>query len=258
MKGFSSKLVILLSILIVFTACNSNNDNYIKGEKNANNADLQKKHDDVVKSNGPVNVDKKGDKESMFVKKDIAFNTANKIEYNRKAISLNDEAMSLIAFSMPPLTYKDSSLLHDALILLDKAIIIDSLYQLAYANKAMVLEYLGRNEDAINALTVIVKLRPDYAEGFTYLGYKYEKLGNMDSANISYRSAISAYSRRIERTNNVLDKLNRAFIISLIDKDKGLQEMEKIVEKNPDDKTFDLWKQQFFYDFDRQKFISNQ
>lgn len=243
---------------MAFPSCGSNNDKHKKDGKKENTISTKKAHDGVVLSNKPVNENVQGKKEKFPIKKGKTFITGNKIQYNKKAIKLNNDAMNSITYSIPPSTSKDTSLLQKAIILLDKATGIDSLYHLPYANKAMILKHLNRNNEAIHVLSVITKLRPDYAEGFSMLGFAYEKLGNMDSANIKYKSAIIAYNRRIEQTNNVSDKVNRAFIISLINKEKGSQEMDCLMEEYPDDNTLNFWKQQLFEDFDRQKFISKQ
>jgi tetratricopeptide (TPR) repeat protein len=258
MKRFNIKLYILLGVIVVFTSCGSNNGDYKKEDRKGNTIAIEKEHDDVVKSNESVDENVQGERENTPIKRNKIFITENKIQYNRKAIELNDDAMSSITYSMPPLTSKDTSLLRKAIVLFNKAISIDSLYYLAYANKAMVLKHLGQNNEAIHVLSVITKLKPDYAEGFSMLGFTYEKLGNMDSAIIKYKAAIIAYSHRIELTNDVSDKVNRAFILSLIDKEKGLQEMDYLIEENPDDNTINFWKQQLFEGFDRQKYISKQ
>ena len=258
MKRFNIKLYIYLVIIVVFTSCGSNSSDHKKEVNKENAISIEKKLDDVVKRNEPVDENIQGKKENTPIKRDKTFITGNKNQYNRKAIKLNDDAMSSITYSLPPLTSKDTSLLQKAIVLFDKAISIDSLYELAYANKAMVLKHLGKYKEAIHVLSVITKLRPEYAEGFSMLGFTYEKIGNMDSANINYKSAIIAYTHRIEQTNSVSDKVNRAFILSLIDKEKGLQEMDYLIEENPDDNTINFWKQQLFTGFDRQKFINKQ
>ncbi|MDY0078772.1 MAG: hypothetical protein RBR87_16000 [Bacteroidales bacterium] len=166
--------------------------------------------------------------------------------------------MESIKFTISPINYKDTLTLVKAIEILDKAIMLDSLYNLAYANKALVLKRLNKEDEALLVLRDITKLRPDYAEGFAMLGFTYEKFGNLDSAFIKYKSAINAYSHRIEQTNNVSDKINRAFILSLIDKEKGLREIDYLIEENPDDETVFFWKQQLFDEFNREKFINEQ
>lgn len=252
------KLSILLGVVVIITSCSSNSSDYKKEDQRENTISNTKECDGAVKSNDPVKKKLYGQKESTPTKRDEIFNTENKTHHNRKAIALNDDAMSYIIYSIPPLTSEDTSLLRKAIALLNKAISIDSLYYLAYANKAMALKHLGQNNEAIQILCIITKLRPDYAEGFSNLGFSYEKRGNMDSAYIKYKSAIIAYNNRIKRSNNLSDKINRAFILSLIDKEKGWQEMDFLIEQNPDDNTIKFWKQQLFEDFDREEFINKQ
>ncbi len=259
MKRFNIKsLLLLLSIIIITVSCNSNKDNNKKEENKKNTVDVEEKRNDIAKSNEPVDANMQDEKESTPIRNDKTLISINQIRYNPKAVELNNIAMESIKYTISPINSKDTLILIKAIEMLDKAIKIDSLYNLAYANKVMVLKRLNKEKEALHVLSVITKLRPDYAEGFSMLGFTYEKLGNIDSANIKYKSAIIAYSHRIEQTNNVSDKINRAFILSLIDKGKGLQEMDYLIEENPDDETIGFWKQQLFDEFDREKFISKQ
>lgn len=178
--------------------------------------------------------------------------------YDPKVIELNKAAMDTIKYAVPPKTNDDSVLLRDAIVLLDKAISIDSTYYLAYANKAMILQHLNKNKEAIRVLDKITKIQPDYAEGFLSQGLIYEELGNIDSANKKYKEAIDAYNERIEKNNNIGDKINRAIILSLLNKKKGRKEFEKLIEEYPEKEEYILfWKKQLFENFNREKFIKN-
>ena len=189
---------------------------------------------------------------------DSNFEKTSFYQDNSKAKELNKAATDTIKYAMPPMTKYDSVILRDAIILLDKAIRIDSTYYLAYANKAMILQHLNRNKEAIQVLDKITKIQTNYAEGFLSQGLIYEELGNIDSANKKYKEAINTYNKRIKKNDNIGDKLNRAFIISLLNRKKGQKEFEKLIKEHPEKEEYILlWKKQLFDNFNREKFIKN-
>lgn len=179
-------------------------------------------------------------------------------KYNKKAIELNAEAIEILGQIIFPNNHADTLKLRNAIDILEKSITIDSLYYLAYANKAIALSRLGQNSQALNTLNKITNLKPDYAEGFSMQGFMFEKMGNIDSANSKYKEAIGAYNYRLNKANKIEDKINRAFILSLINREKGLNEINDLIRDNPDNTTIEMWKKQLFDQFNRKEFIDSQ
>lgn len=251
------QLVLFCSIVFLFTSCNFNKSETVKDKRECS-VDIKEQKDSNKKNNENSKSSESTQEENISIRNNKITLLEKQIEYNSVAIELNNKAMNDITYSIFPVTSKDTLLLRKSIVLLNKAISIDTMYFLAYANKAMVLRRLNKNKEALQTLRIITKLKPDYAEGFSSLGFAYEKLGSIDSANVCYKSAIIAYNKRIQQTNNINDKLSSAFILSLIDKEKGLQQMDYLIDDNPDNESIVFWKQQLFDDFDREKFISNQ
>lgn len=232
-----------------------------------------------------TNAESKGKKSIVIVKKNNFFSTKydslekenmpskklkhNKIKYeinsnskrqrfNKKAIELNNIAIKKIKFITSPLDSQDSLKLKEAVILFSRAISIDSIYYLAYANKAITECKLGKREEALKILNRISKFDSNYAEGFYIAGFIYEEMGSLDSANLKYKKSIRAYTRRIRKTNNINDMIGKAFILSLIDKEKGLDQINLLIRRYPQNKMIKMWKQKLFEHFDRKKFIKSQ
>ena len=250
MKQSNIKNLLLLLFIIIAASCNSNKGNNKKEENNNKYTyNIEKKCNDVIKNNKSVDENLVDEKNSF---------SRNQKKHNPKAIELNNIAMESVKYIISPTNSKDTLILAKAIEILDQAIKIDSLYNLAFTNKAVVLKRLNKEKEALQVLRIITKRKPNYAEGFSMLGFTYEKLGNIDSANIQYKSAIIAYSYRIKNTDNINDKINRAFIMSLIDREKGLCEINHLIKNLPEDKTIAFYKLQLFDEFDREEFIRNQ
>lgn len=179
-------------------------------------------------------------------------------KYNKKAIELNAVAVEILGQIIFPTNHTDTLKLRNAIDILEKSITIDSLYYLAYANKAIALSRLGQNSKALNTLNKITKLKPDYAEGFSMQGFMFEKMGDIDSANSKYKEAIVAYDSRINKAHKIEDKISKAFITSLINREKGLNEISDLIRNNPENNTIEMWKKELFDQFNRKEFIDNQ
>lgn len=255
-SNITKQFILYCTVVLVFhTSCTFNNSESVKEKKEYTTATEEEKYD--ATKNHELPMESRQEKSTPTTTNEITI-SGNEIKYDSRAVKLNNKAMNNIKYSLNPVTHKDTLLLWEAVDLFDKAISIDSMYYMAYANKAMVLNRLSNSKEALFILGVITKLKPDYAEGFSSQGFIYEKMGLADSATTKYKSAIIAYSHRIKQTNDISDKINRAFILSLIDKEKGTQEIDYLIEDNPDDKTIMFWKLQLFDEFDREKFISKQ
>jgi len=143
-----------------------------------------------------------------------------KNEYNPKAIELNDEAV------------KYTQALNDdkALILYDKAIELDETYYTPHSNKMSI--YLKRKQfdKAIYESEMMIKKKPDLAEGWVFAGILNDRQGNTEKAKKYYEKSIEIFSKRIVNSNKIdmisANRLNRAFSYILLDQEeKGKAEM---------------------------------
>ena len=123
-------------------------------------------------------------------------------------------------------TTADSSLLK-ALTYLEKAIKLDSTNIRAYQDKITALTILGnRSSDLAKTLSDLLKLKPNFAEGFLQLGLIYENHKNYDSANLAFKHARINFLKR-EPTDN--RNYNLVFVEFLITKSKS-STLEKLNE----------------------------
>jgi len=125
-------------------------------------------------------------------------------EYNPKSIELNNRAVKLSQ------NFKKDS----ALILYDQAIKLDDNYYLPHSNKIGI--YLGMKEydKALYESEMVIKKKPDLAEGWFFAGLLNEHQGNDKKAMTNYRKSIQIFTDRINNPDKQKDinanKLNRA------------------------------------------------
>jgi len=154
--------------------------------------------------------------------------------FNPKAIVINDKAVA----QMQKFNY-DS-----ALILFDKAIEIDKAYYLPHSSKATIFIQKKELDKALVESEKVIKIKPDFAEGWTIAGMINDKLGNTQTAKEYYKKSIELFDRKItdpEMTTKVFtNKLNRAFSLILLGQEsEAKEEMKKLKVEKPDDKTID-------------------
>ena len=90
-----------------------------------------------------------------------------------------------------------NSALLEALAYVDQAIEFDSTNVPAYQNKITLLTILGnRKNDLIKPLVELVKLKPNFAEGFFQLGLIYESQKHHDSATFAFNQAKNRFLKR--------------------------------------------------------------
>lgn len=154
-----------------------------------------------------------------------------------------------------PISVKDTLKLEKALAHLNKALEINRKNDAAYTNKVTILCTLGRYREALKVLKEATHIQENFAEGYSYQGFIYERLGKMDTARIMYRSAIEAYNKRLKKRDNINDKINRAFMLFFVKgKEAALKELNHIIKNNPDNKFAHNMKFAF-ENFDREEFI---
>ena len=155
-------------------------------------------------------------------------------KYNKKSIELQGIAADLILNN-----HYDS-----ALILLDKAIRMDTTYYLAYCDKSEI--FLKRKDfnRAIAESQKSLKVKPDYAEGWQYEGMIYDSLGDSINAIKDYTISIDLFNKRItdpqKKKYLFFNRLNRAVTLLMARQEKSAYDSLKILkEQYPDQTTVD-------------------
>jgi tetratricopeptide (TPR) repeat protein len=149
-------------------------------------------------------------------------------EYNPKAVDLNNKAVENI------LHFKADS----ALILLDKAIELDETYYLPHSNKVKIYIDRGEIEKALYESEMVIKKKPDLAEGWTFAGMIHEKVGNNQKAKKYYQKSINIYDDRIKspkkRDDINSNKVNRALSLKLLGRNsEANSEIKKLINEDP-------------------------
>lgn len=162
----------------------------------------------------------------------IFFSCTRQIEnadYDLKAIELNNKAGE----------YYQIGEYDSALYYFDKAIELDENYYLPHSNKVNI--YLSRKDykEALIESELILKKKPDLAEGWIFTGMLYDFLGDTMKAKSYYKKSIEIYDQRISNPDRKQDlesnRLNRALSLILIGKEKeGKEEFKKLKSENPD------------------------
>jgi Tfp pilus assembly protein PilF len=199
-------------------------------------------------------LNEKSKKDNIYEQTNINSFDSTKLE---NAFQFTNEAVVLLSLIDRPLSKDDSADLLLAMNLLNKAIEEDSLYYSAYLNRAKAYSLLNQYDKSFRDYRVIERIKPDMAETYTLQGFLYEKLGKNDLANQKYYEAIRVYDKLINNADKIDDRINRAFILSLVNKEKGDSEIEKLIEEYPNDTNLLFWKEKLFEDFDREEYINS-
>jgi tetratricopeptide (TPR) repeat protein len=154
-------------------------------------------------------------------------------KYNPKAIELNNKGVEYIFHSE-----QDS-----ALILLNKAIELDDTYYLPHSNKVTIFIDRGEIEKALYESEMVVKKKPDLAEGWTFAGIINEKVGNNQKAKEYFQKSINLYNDRIKnpksKDNINSNKLNRALSLKLIGRTfEANSEIQKLIKEDPENSMY--------------------
>jgi tetratricopeptide (TPR) repeat protein len=171
------------------------------------------------------------------------------VRFSEEVINLNEQAVLLI-------NERNQTSYQEAIKLLDKAIRIDSTYHMAYANKAATLSKLGKHIEAIQLYKYIVEtIYPGYLEIYPMLGMLHEKMGKDSIAKEYYQMAILKYSDRINDKKDILDMINKAHIIYILNKQKGLNEIDSLIIAYPTNDELPLYKEYLFIGYDHKKYL---
>lgn len=192
-------------------------------------------------------------KEIGEVNKDLSSSkhTEKKISFSAEVIQLNEQAILLI-------NERNEASYQEAIKILDKAIRLDPRYHVAYANKADILSILGKYDEAINLYEHIVEnIKSDYIEIYSVLGMHYEKTGKDSLAREYYEKAITKYTERIEEKNDIIDMVNKAHLVYILDKEKGLNEIDSLIEVYPNNDELPMYKEYMFLSYNHQKALDD-
>ncbi len=149
-----------------------------------------------------------------------------KSKYNSEAIELNNNACELMKLGL-----NDS-----ALILLNKATTLDSTYYTAFINKVEIYYQSKDYKKALIEAENILKVKPDFAEAWTYSGMLYEIFGDSTKAKIYYEKSVDLFEQRIKNSKDknsiISNRLNKAFSnILLGNENEGRKELFELKEK---------------------------
>jgi tetratricopeptide (TPR) repeat protein len=155
-------------------------------------------------------------------------------KYNRKSIELQGFAVHLI----------QNNQYDSALILLDKAIKLDTTYYLAYADKVEIFLKLKDFNHAISESKQLLNIKPDFAEGWQFEGLIYDLIGDSVNAIKDYYKSIDLFSERLldpQKKKYIFNnKLNIAVSLLLARQEKSAYDsLRKIKEQYPDQITGD-------------------
>nr|WP_320117917.1 hypothetical protein [uncultured Marinifilum sp.] len=181
---------------------------------------------------------------------------------NEEMVNYSDEKLVELAMDLydnvggDPHFKEDSLKLHYALRYLEVAIAKNPNNESAYLSKINVCVAFKEYEKAIQSINSLFFIKGEYAEGLMYKGMLYEMLQTKDSATIAYKKALKKYNKRINETNALNDKVNKAILYCFIEEEgRGLEEINNIIKENPNNNFAVQIKEQVIENFDKTKFI---
>lgn len=172
------------------------------------------------------------------------------LRLNNKAAKLMGKVSSFNGDSV------NNLLCDSAIIYLEQAIEIDSLYLFAYTNKAQALQRKGSLEEALEVLNEVEIIKPDFAEVIMGQAFLLEKMNKMELADQKYRKALKAFEKRLKddpRSDKVQSDIAFLYIF-LEDKNAALDEIRNSILENPESEQLKMM-ERVIKDFDRKNFI---
>ena len=152
----------------------------------------------------------------------ISCNYSQTPKYNSKAIELNNKAGKLSQ------RFKKDS----ALLLYDQAIELDDSYYLPHSNKIEIYLGLKDYKKALYESEMVIKKKPDLAEGWFFAGLLNEHQGNNKKAMINYKKSIQIFTDRINNPEKQKDinanKLNRALSKKFIGDESFIEDFNEL------------------------------
>lgn len=152
-----------------------------------------------------------------------------KLGYNSKAIEMNNKAVKYTQ------TFKEDS----ALILYDKAIELDETYYVPHSNKINIYVSKKQFDKAVYESEMVIKKKPDLAEGWVFAGMLYDRQGETEKARKYYEKSIEIFDDRIANPGKeemiLANRLNRAFSYILLGQvEKGKTELTLLKQEEPE------------------------
>lgn len=147
---------------------------------------------------------------------------------HEKAVAMQEKAV----------LFMQKEVYDSALYYLEEAIRLDRTYYLPYQQKANIYIKLHDTDKAIDASKKAVSVKPDFAEGWTYLGLLYKQEGDKRQSAESLEKSISLYDKRLVSLTDSgeieANKLNKAWALMLLGKEPEakaiLQELTSLNE----------------------------
>jgi tetratricopeptide (TPR) repeat protein len=154
--------------------------------------------------------------------------------YNPKAIELQNRATKL----------RMSQDYDSALVLLNKATELDQDFYKAYGSKTRIYCILKKYEKALIESEILIKVKPDLAEGWVFAGMLSDKLGDTIKAKYYYEKSIEIYDDMImnpdEKKDEEINRIFKAFSMILLGHEEdGKNELRKLRIDNPDSLSID-------------------
>ncbi|MDD3788334.1 MAG: hypothetical protein PHO94_06530 [Petrimonas sp.] len=143
-----------------------------------------------------------------------------------------------VAMQEKAVLFMQNEVYGSALYYLEEAIRLDRTYYLPYQQKANIYIKLHDTDKAIDASKKAVSVKPDFAEGWTYLGLLYKQEGDKRQSAESLEKSILLYDKRLVSLTDsgeiAANKLNKAWALMLLGKEPEakaiLQELTSLNE----------------------------
>ena len=171
-----------------------------------------------------------------FSDKEIEQEAQSNYKPNSESIELNNKALEISKFQRYDTLKVDS-----ALLLLDKATELDSLYFLGYANKVQFLMFKQDFQRLLENNKKIRELRPNQPNWIIQHGLILELSDEIDKANKEYKIGINEYEKIMNSDANLSWEFELEFAQSLVIAN-NYEEAQKIINRlkkeNPD---LEIW-----------------
>lgn len=166
-------------------------------------------------------------------------------QFDSNAVALNTEAMHFYFTETNKIDvdiFDNKEKQKKILDLLSQAIEKDSTYYIARGNMANYLFLFGRYDECIKQNEKLLKMNPDYAEGYWRFGLIYDKMNKPILAGKYYQKALKILDKKIMNVENPEDLyLKKCIVLYLLGKDNEASELINMLkEKYAKDTDFQI------------------